>query len=82
MADILLLTCSLHGPTDLFVSVHLTLPVFTLPWTPMGNSYHSFFYDFLELLPHLVCHAPWSTPVLSWLLGTSQDKGTTWNQGL
>jgi hypothetical protein len=30
-------------------------------------------YDFPALLPHLVCHAPWSTPALNWLLGTSQN---------
>jgi hypothetical protein len=39
-------------------------------------------YDFLELLPHLVCHASSSTPFLSWLLCASQGKGTAQNHGL
>jgi hypothetical protein len=30
-------------------------------------------YDFLELLQHLVCHAPWSAPALNWLLSPSQN---------
>jgi hypothetical protein len=33
-------------------------------------------YDFLKLLPHLLCHAPWSTATLNRLLGTSRGKGT------
>jgi hypothetical protein len=39
-------------------------------------------YDFLELLLHLVCHAPWSIRVLSQLQGASQGKSTTRNSGL
>jgi hypothetical protein len=33
-------------------------------------------YGFLQLLPHLVCHAPWSTPALNQLLGTGGGEDT------
>jgi hypothetical protein len=33
-------------------------------------------YDFLKLLLHLVCHAPWSTPTLNHLQGSGGGKGT------
>jgi hypothetical protein len=32
-------------------------------------------YDFLKLLPHLSCQAPWSTAALNQLLGASGGKG-------
>jgi hypothetical protein len=45
------------------------------PW-PTWKTHTMEPYDFLKLLPHLVCHAPWSAPTLSQLLGTSGGKGT------
>jgi hypothetical protein len=38
-------------------------------------------YDFLEFLPHLVCHAPWSTPTLNWLLGAGRGESASRNHG-
>jgi hypothetical protein len=32
-------------------------------------------YDLHALLPHLVCHAPWSEPTLNWLLGAGRGEG-------
>jgi hypothetical protein len=63
---------SFLSPATLCTSFCLPLPWDSgLPW----KTHTMVRYDFLELLPHLVCHIHWSTPALNWLLGTSQNCG-------
>jgi hypothetical protein len=57
------------SPLSAFPSLCLLDP--GLPWKTCTMVAH----DFLKLLPHLVCHAPWSTPTLNQLLGAGRDKG-------
>jgi hypothetical protein len=78
-----LLTCSLPSPTTLsLIFVCLPSPCAYqdpgLPWETRTMVP----YIFLQLLPHLVCHAPWSAAALNWLLGADRVEGTSWNCGL
>jgi hypothetical protein len=58
------------------ISVCLLLPVLTETLASHGK--HTIVcYVFLQLLPHLVSHAPWSSPAFNRLLGTSRGKGTS-----
>jgi hypothetical protein len=76
-ADILLLTHSLlvlpPCPSSRLPSPPCAYWDPGLPWETLTMVPHVF----LQLLPHLVCHAPWSTPALNWLLGASGGKGTS-----
>jgi hypothetical protein len=78
---------SQHQPVRFQVTMKGHIPwtkvtrTFCVYWDPgfPWETHTTVSYDFLELLLHLVRHTPWSTPVLSWLLGASQGKGISWN---
>jgi hypothetical protein len=74
-----------HTPSPVYCLVpHLYLPSPPCAYRDPGlpRKTHAMVpYDFLKLLPHLMCHAPPSTATLNQLLGTSTGKGTTENCG-